>query len=145
MAYNAPGDSPGFIKPILLAFIAASILLAGAFFVITTLYSSKTDSATGSSGTRSSAFTEGFMKAFVPIFRGSCVKSGTAALTKNGVDTTADGIDAKIETYCTCATGQFASKLSIPELLKFKFDPSSEPAASKIKNIMQECREEIGQ
>jgi hypothetical protein len=145
MAYNAPGNSPSFIKPILLAFFAASVLLTGAVFVITTLQPSKTDGVASSSGTGSSAFSKRFLKAFAPIFSGSCVKSGTAALAKNGVDTTADGVGAKIEIYCTCATDQFASKLSVPELLKFKFNPSSEPTASKIKNIMQECREKIGQ
>jgi hypothetical protein len=144
MAYNASGDSPGFIKPILLAFIAASVLLAGAFFTLTMLHSSKTDGAARSSGSGSSAFTEGFLKAFVPIFRGTCVKSANASLAQHGVDTTADGTGAKIETYCTCATDQFASKLTIPEVLKFKLNPSSEPAASKIKNIMQECQEKTG-
>jgi hypothetical protein len=144
MAYNAPGNSPGFIKPILLAFIAASVLLAMAFLAISMLHSSRTDSAAGAGGTGGSTFTEAVLKAVMPVFRGTCVKSANASLAQHGFDTSADGVDAKIETYCTCATDRFASDLTIPELLKFKLNPSSEPAASKIKNIMQECQEKSG-
>jgi hypothetical protein len=144
MAYNAPGDAPGFIKPVLLAFIAASVLLAGAVYVIAMLHSPKTDNATRSAGASGSAFTEGFLKAFVPIFRGTCIKSANASLVEHGVDTATDGTGAKIETYCTCAIDRFASDLTIPELLKFKLNPSSEPAASKIKKIIEECQEKAG-
>ena len=142
MPYTAPGASPGFIKPILLAFLAAFILVGGAFFVITMLQPSSTSGTTRSTGTGSSSFTAGLMKAFVPIFRGTCVKSANASLTQHGFDTSADNNGAKIEAYCTCATDHFSSELSIPELLKFKLNPSSEPAASKIKIIMQECQEQ---
>ena len=79
----------------------------------------------------------------MPVFRGGCVKSANAALAKNGIDTDAQGISAKIDSYCTCATDRFAGELTIPELVAFKFNPASEPAASKIKNISQECREQI--
>jgi len=144
MAYNAAGHPPGFIRPILLTFIAASVLLGAAFFAISTFHSSKTDGAASAGGTSGSTFTQALLKAVVPVFRGSCVRSANAALAKNGVDTTADGVGTKIEIYCTCATDRFASDLTIPELLMFKFNPSSEPAASKIRNIMQECQEKSG-
>jgi hypothetical protein len=132
------------IKPILLAFLAASVLLGAAFLAISTLHSSKTDGTASAGGTGGSTFTEALLKAVMPVFRGSCVRSANAALTKNGVDATADGVGAKIEIYCTCATDHFAGELTIPELLKFKLNPSSEPAASKIRNIMQECQEKSG-
>jgi hypothetical protein len=144
MAYNSPDHNAvwsrpprRWVKPTIIAFVAAFILLAGTVFAIGMLQSHPSDGAAGTAG---STFREAFLKSFVPVFRNGCVKSADAALTQHGVDLSAGGVGTKIETYCTCAAGHAANELSIPELIAFKLNPSSEPAASKMKNIIQECQ-----
>jgi len=151
MVYNIPGDDalgsgkpPSWIKPAVIGFVAASILLGGAFIVLATLDPAKTDGAAKPDVAAKSTFSESFLKSFVPVFREGCVKSAHAALAQNGVDQSADGVGAKIEAYCSCATDHTASDLTIPQLVAFKLNPASEPAATKIKTIIRDCQAQIG-
>jgi hypothetical protein len=152
MAYNAPGDnpfgsgtSPIWVKPTIFAAALAFIIVAGAYFAIEMYGRPKTDGAAQPNPTIASSSNEGFLKSFVSAFRGSCVKSANAAVAQKGVDPSADGMSAKVDAYCDCATDRMANEVSVPELVKFKFNPSSEPAASKIKNIVHECAQKIRQ
>jgi hypothetical protein len=152
MAYNIPGDdalgsedSPSLIKPIIIAFVAAFILLGGAFFLLATLDPPVTDRAAKPEAAASSSFSEGILKSFVPASREGCVKSAQAAMTRNGADVSADGVDAKIEAYCSCAIDHTATDLTVTQLMAFKLNPASEPAATKMKDIVRVCEGQIGE
>jgi len=152
MVYNIPGnaafepeDSPSLMKPVIIAFAAAFVLLGGAFFLLATLDPPVTGGAGKPEAAVGSSFSQGFLKSFVPAFREGCVKSAQAALTRNGTDLSADGVGAKIEAYCTCATDHTATDLTITQLMAFKLNPASEPAATKMKDIVRVCGGQIGE
>jgi hypothetical protein len=138
------GETPSLIKPLIIAFAAAFVLLGGAFFVLAMLDPPKPDGVANSQTAAGSSFSDSFLKSFVPAFREGCVKSAQAALTKNGVDLSANGIGAKVEAYCTCATDHTASDLTVEQLMEFQLNPASEPAATKMKDIVKQCQALMG-
>jgi hypothetical protein len=131
-------------KSLIIAFAAAFVILAGIFLALAMREPPKTDSAAKPEATIGSSFSDGFLKSFSPAFRDGCIKSAQAALTQRGVDLSTNGVGAKIETYCTCATDHAASDLTVPELMELRSNPASEPAATKMKEVIGKCQAEAG-
>jgi hypothetical protein len=131
------------IRPIVLALIAGIVLLGGAYALLDHLKTSVPAGAMPAEN-GAGAGSDDFMKSFVSLFRESCVSSAKTALTQKGVDASTAENAAKIDTYCGCAVQRIQSDLSVQQILAFKLNPSSEPAASKMKTIVAECGEKIG-
>ena len=133
------------IKPIVIAVLVGVLLLGGAYLVLDNLKpSAPGDAAHVAEGTNAEADGGDFMKSFIAFFRDSCVTSAKASLTQNGVDPSSKDNEAKVDSYCGCAVERVQAELSMQELLALKVNPSSEPAASKIKGIVKECVDKIG-
>jgi len=133
------------IKPIVIAVLAGIVLLGGAYRVLNNL---KPSAPAGAAHTAEEQDAEAggsdFMKSFVAFFRDSCVTSAKATLTQNGVDPTSKDNEAKVDSYCSCAVDGVHAQLSVQELIALKLNPSSEPAASKMKDIVKACLEKVG-
>jgi hypothetical protein len=119
-------------------------VLSGIFFVFDDLYPAKKASAENADGRSGPGAVQNLIKALSPMLRERCVNSAKAALSQQGINAAVEEIGAKVESYCACAIGHSSAELSITELLAFKLNPSSEPAASKMKNIIRECQDAIG-
>jgi hypothetical protein len=132
------------IKPIVIAILVGALLLGGAYLVLANLKpSAPADAAHMAEGTNAEDSGD-FMKSFIVFFRDSCVTSAKASLTKNGVDPSSEANAAKVDSYCSCAIDGVQAQLNVQELLALKLNPSSEPAASKMKGIVQACVEKVG-
>jgi hypothetical protein len=132
------------IKPIVIAVLVGVLLLGGAYLVRANLKPSPpVDAAHMAEGTNAEDGGD-FMKSFIAFFRDSCVTSAKASLTKNGVDPSSKDNAAKVDDYCSCAIDGVQAQLSAQELLALKLNPSSEPAASKMKGIVQACLGKVG-
>jgi len=133
------------IKPIVIAVLAGIVLLVGAYLVLDNLKpSAPAGAAHTAEGQDAEAGGSDFMKSFIAFFRDSCVTSAKATLTQNGVDPSSRDNEAKVDSYCSCAVDRVQAQLSLQELLALKVNPSSEPAASKMKGIVKECVDKVG-
>jgi hypothetical protein len=133
------------IKPIVIAVLAGIVLLAGAYLVLDNLkFSVPAGDTHMAEGQGVESGGSDFMKSFIAFFRDSCVTSAKASLTQNGVDPSSKDNEAKVDSYCGCAVERVQAELSMQELLALKVNPSSEPAASKMKTIVKECVDKIG-
>jgi hypothetical protein len=133
------------IKPIVIAVLAGVLLLGGAYLVLANLKpSAPGDAAHMTEATNAEPDGGDFMKSFIAFFRDSCVTSAKASLTQNGVDPSSKDNAAKVDSYCSCAIDGVQAQLNVQELLALKLNPSSEPAASKMKGIVQACVEKVG-
>jgi hypothetical protein len=133
------------IKPIVIAVLVGVLFLGGAYLVLANLKpSAPADAAHMAEGTNAEAGGGDFMKSFIAFFRDSCVTSAKASLTQNGVDPSSKDNAAKVDDYCSCAIDGVQAQLGVQELIALKLNPSSEPAASKMKGIVQACLEKVG-
>jgi hypothetical protein len=136
-----PAPSRGWLVPVAVAFAVGFLVLTGIFYALDHLPQSKPQTSADAANPTEILSVKGILKSVAPMLRERCATSAKAALTKNGIDPAQGGIGTKIESYCTCAVDRSADELSIRDLLAFKLNPSSEPAASKMKTIMQKCQE----
>jgi len=90
-----------------------------------------------------SAYNQAFIKSFIPATHDSCVKSATNQAKQNGSDPASTGTDKKIETYCSCMADEMATAMSVSELQSLTLDNKSEPAATKLKTVLQACLAKI--
>jgi hypothetical protein len=131
----------GWLVPVVIAFAVGFLLLTGIFYALDHLPASKAGSGTDKPAETLSV--KNVLKSVAPILRERCAASAKASLSQRGVDTSQANIAATIDSYCTCAVDRSTEELSVRDLLAFKLNPSSEPAASKMKSIMQKCREAV--
>jgi hypothetical protein len=132
------------IKPAAIAVLVGIVLLGGAYLVLDNLKPSTPVDAAHTAEGQTAETGSDFMKSFITFFRSSCVTSAKASLTQNGVDASSKDNVAKVDSYCSCAVDGVQAQLSVQELIALKLNPSSEPAASKMKGIVQACVEKIG-
>lgn len=132
-----PRSGRGWLVPVVIAFAVGFLLLTGAFYAMDHLPSPQPG---GGAGTLS---VKNILKSVAPMLRERCAASAKAALTQHGVAISQGKVAATIDSYCTCAVDRSTEELSIRDLLAFKLNPSSEPAASKMKSIMQKCQEAV--
>jgi len=119
-------------------------VLSGIFLAVDNLAPSKQSGSPGTPKPAEAFSFRGILKSVSPMLRERCAKSARAALTQRGIDPADDDVGPKIDSYCTCAVDRSLDEMSIGEFLAFRLNPSSEPAASKMKTIMQQCQEGIG-
>lgn len=131
-------------RPIVVAVLAGIPLLGGAYFVLHSLKPAASVDGVSAEGAGAEGGNADFMKSFIAFFRDSCVSSAKTALTQNHVDASSKENADKVETYCSCAVEHVQAQLSVKEILAYKLDSSSEPAASKMKAIIKECTGKIG-
>jgi hypothetical protein len=124
----------GWLIPVVIAFAAGFLVLTGVFYALDHLPASKPGETLS---------VQTMLKSVAPMLRERCVTSARASLTQQGVDLAKNDIGAKIDNYCGCAVDRSTEEMSVRDLLAFKLNPSSEPAASKMKSIMQKCQEAI--
>ena len=136
-----PNPGHGWLIPVATAFFVGFLVLAGIFYAIDNLTPAKPHGGTETAKPAETLSLKSILKSVAPMLRERCVTSAKTALTQNGVDPSQGGIGTKIESYCTCAVDRSTEELSVRDLLAFKLNPSSEPAASKMKGIMQKCQE----
>ena len=136
-----PNPGRGWLIPVAIAFVVGFLLLTGVFYALDHLPQSKPRPNADTDKPTETLSIKGMIKSVAPMLRERCVTSAKAALTKTGIYPAQSGIGTKIEGYCTCAVDRSTDELSIRDLLAFKLNPSAEPAASKMKGIMQKCQE----
>jgi hypothetical protein len=128
------------IKAIIIAMLAGILVLAGIYVALDRLHPFQADNpAHNADGNGTEAGGGDFTRSFISAFRASCTTSAREALAQRGIDTSSKDMTAKIDTYCNCASDRAGSDLSLREILAFKLNPSSEPAASKMKGIIKDC------
>jgi len=105
----------------------------------------KQNKAAGPSGQSEAVSVRSVLKSLSPMLHDRCAASAKAALAQRGLDVSGGDTGRAIDGYCACAVDRTVEEMSVRDLLAFMLNRSSEPAASKMKNIMQKCQEGIGQ
>jgi hypothetical protein len=136
-----PNSGRGWLVPVAIAFAIGFLVLTGIFYALDHLPQPKPQGGADTAKPAGTLSVKSLLKSVAPMLRERCVTSAKAALTQNGIDPSQESVGTKIENYCTCAVDRSTEELSLRDLLAFKLNPSSEPAASKMKNIMQKCQE----
>jgi hypothetical protein len=136
----APKSIPGWLVPVVIAFAVGFLALTGIFYAMDHLPAPKPGAGTDTTKTLS---VQNMLKSVAPMLRERCATSAKAALTQRGIDPAKNNVAATIDSYCTCAVDRSTEELSIRDLLAFRLNPSSEPAASKMKDIMQKCQDAL--
>jgi len=136
-------SSFGWLVPVVIAFAVGFLVLTGSFYALDHLPAPKPGDSGETAKPAESLSLQSILKSVAPMLRERCAASAKAALTQRGVDTSQGKIAATIDSYCTCAVDRSTEELSVRDLLAFKLNPSSEPAASKMKDIMQKCQESV--
>ncbi len=130
--------------PAAIAIIMAFLFLAVLFAVIETLVPPKGPNSPGGSKPAASFSLRSVLKAVSPMLRERCATAARAALAQHGVDQGNGEVGRTIDSYCGCAVDRGVDEMSIGDLLAFKLNPSSGPAAAKMKDIMQQCQGALG-
>lgn len=116
------------------------MVLAGIFVAIDRLAPSKAPDHAGTPRSDDGLSVRSILKSAAPMLRERCGKTARAALAKNGVDQSDGDIGRVIDSYCSCAIDRGVEEMSVRELLAFRLNPAAEPAASKMRDIMQKCQ-----
>ena len=140
-ARSSSGSS--WLLPVVIAFAIGFLALTGAFYAMDHLPAPKADDGDGTAKPTEKLSLQNVLKSVAPMLKERCATSAKAALTQRGIDASKGDVAATIDSYCTCAVDRSTAELSIRDLLAFKLNPSSEPAASKMKNIMQKCQDAL--
>ena len=127
-----------------IAFAAGFLLLSGVFYVTDHLLP-KQNKAAALGGQGEALSVRSVLKSLSPMLHDRCAASAKAALAQRGIDVSGGDAGKAIDSYCACAVDQTVDEMSIRDLLAFMLNRSSEPAASKMQNIMRKCQEGIGQ
>lgn len=135
--------SSGWIVAVVIAFAAGFLVLTGIFYAMDHLPAPKPSGGTDTAKPSETLSVKSILKSIAPMLHERCATSAKAALAQRGIDTSQGKIAATIDNYCTCTVDQSTDELSVRDLLAFKLNPSSEPAASKMKNIMQKCQQAL--
>jgi len=133
----------GWVVPVVIAFAIGFLVLTGVFYALDRLPAPKPGGGSDTHKPTETLSVKSVLKSVAPMLHERCAASAKAALTQRGIDTSQGNVAATIESYCTCAVDRSTEELSIRDLLAFRLNPSSEPAASKMKNIMQKCQESL--
>src|SRR5205823_4864586 len=136
-----PSSGGGWLVPVVIAFAVGFLMLTGIFYALDHLPQPKPKG--GAEKPAETLSVQNILKSVAPMLRERCATSAKAALTQRGVDPSQGNIAATIDSYCTCAVDMSTEELSVRDLVAFKLNPSSEPAALKMKSIMQKCQEAV--
>ena len=133
----------GWTLPVAIAFAVGFLALSGFYVAIDNLAPSRQPRAGDTPKPAEPTAFQTILTTIAPMLRERCAKAARAALAQNGTDPGNGDADKAINSYCACTVDRSTEEMSIGEFLAFRFNPSSEPAASKMKDIMQKCQEAI--
>ena len=133
----------GWLVPVVIAFAVGFAVLTGIFYALDHLHAPRPGDRSDTAKPSETLSVKSILKSVAPMLHERCAASANAALTQRGIDTSKGNIAATIESYCACAVDRSTEELSVRDFMAFKLNPSSEPAASKMKDIMQKCQEAL--